>query len=101
MDDDGSPGRLSFLDASVPSAFEVRFLVLQPGHAIAFLETEWCDALVVVERGELELEGPSGPAGRFLQGDVLCLVGLGLRTLRCLGHDPTLLAIVRRRRAAP
>jgi hypothetical protein len=97
MDDDGAPDRLSFLDAALPPAFEVRLLVLLPGLDLAFLETEWRDALVVVERGELLLVRREGPVARFPRGDVLHLVGLGVLALRCGGRRPTVLTVVRRR----
>lgn len=101
MDHGGSPDRLSLLDASVPSAFEVRLLVIPPGGEVTFHEEEWRDVLVVVEEGELGLDGAVGSTGCFLGGDVLHLVGLGLRALRCRGGDPTVLAVVRRRDSRP
>jgi hypothetical protein len=101
MDDGEGPGGLTFLCGPTPSAFEVRVVSLPPGREIPFVETEWRRSLVVVERGELELVAARGAYGRFLRGDVLCLVGLGLRALRGRGGDPTVLAVVRRRGAEP
>ncbi len=101
MDDDRGPDRLTFLRASVPSAFEVRRVRLPPGREVPFVEAEWRCSLVVVELGELELVGARGPLARFPRGDVLCLAGLGLRALRGRGGGPTVLAVVRRRGAGP
>ena len=97
MDDGVGPDGLSFLGGSVPMAFELRLVALPPDDELPFVEAEWRDSLVVVERGALELVGGWGPAGRFLRGDILCLVGLGLRSLRCGSRDATLLTVVRRR----
>jgi len=98
MDDDGSPDRLSFLDASVPQAFEVRLLSLPAGHEAEILDSGWRDALVVVERGELDLECAGGSRLRLRSGDVLWLCGLEVRRLLQRGREPTLLSAVARRR---
>jgi hypothetical protein len=57
----------------------------------------WRGALVVVERGELELECLDGRRERFGRGDVLCLTGVRLRALRNPGHRAVLLVAVSRR----
>lgn len=51
-------------------------------------EAEWRDALVMVGRGEIELESVDGDSCRFGRGSVLCLVGLRLRALRNRGTEP-------------
>jgi hypothetical protein len=89
--------RLSFLDRALPAAFRRRVLGLAPGSERRFLESEWRDALVVVERGVLELECLAGDRRRFGPGDVLCLAGLPLRALRQRGPDPLVLVAVSRR----
>jgi hypothetical protein len=57
---------------------------------------EWRDALVVVGRGEVELEFAGGARRRFACGAVLCLARLSLRTLRNPGAEPALLVAVTR-----
>jgi hypothetical protein len=81
----------------VPPGFEVRAVAFEVGVARIYNETEWRDALVVVTRGEIELESVSGESCRFGRGSVLCLVGLRLRALRSRGTEPTVLVAVSRR----
>ncbi|MBA2533395.1 MAG: hypothetical protein H0V21_00120 [Rubrobacter sp.] len=56
-------------------------------------------ALVVVERGEIELECERGTRRRFGRGSVLWVSGLPLRALRNSGRGPALLVAVSRRLA--
>ncbi|MGH2970359.1 MAG: hypothetical protein ACRDK0_15055, partial [Solirubrobacteraceae bacterium] len=93
-----APGgdRLSFLDGPLPPAFDRREVAVAPGRARAYDEAEWSDALVVVERGEIELECMAGGRRRFACGDVLWLSGLPLRALHNLGREPALLVAVTR-----
>ena len=65
--------------------FEVRWVRVPPGCTRAYDEAEWQDALVVIERGAIELEGSSGNRHHFGRGDVLSLAGLSLRALRNTG----------------
>jgi hypothetical protein len=95
---DGPAGRLSLLGRRLPPSFELRVVTLAPGRARPFDQAEWRDALVVVERGEVELECLSGGRWRFPRGGVLWLVGLPLRALHNRGPEPVLLVAVSRRR---
>jgi hypothetical protein len=90
--------RVSFLDRHLPPAFRLRTVVVAPGCARAYDEAEWRDALVVVERGEIELESASGDRRCFGCGDVLSLVGVPLRALHNRGPEPALVVAVFRRR---
>ncbi|MGH2945657.1 MAG: hypothetical protein ACRDPC_05245, partial [Solirubrobacteraceae bacterium] len=63
------------------TSFEWRVVSVAPGGARAFDDAEWQDALVVVERGEIELEGLGGTRRRFARGHLLCLAGVPLRAL--------------------
>jgi hypothetical protein len=95
----GSGGdRISFLEGPLPRTFDLRVVAVSPGRELAFDDAEWRDALVVVERGEIELECLSGAGCRFERGAVLWLCGLPLRGLRNRGREPVLLAVVSRRR---
>jgi hypothetical protein len=92
------PDRLSFLGRPLPPAFELLVVVLAPGRERAFEPVEWRDAIVVVERGEVELAGMSGGRARFAGGDVMCLSGISLRALRNRSQELAVLSVVRRRR---
>jgi mannose-6-phosphate isomerase-like protein (cupin superfamily) len=81
-------------------AFEIRRIVVAPGAERPYDESEWEDALVVIESGELELEYRGGDRTRFDRGDVLWLIGLPLRVLRNHGAVPTVLVAVTRPRTA-
>jgi hypothetical protein len=89
---------LSFIDRPVPPSFELRVVAIPPGRARAYDETEWRGALVVVERGEVELECLAGGRLQCGAGAVLWLVGLPLRALHNRGPETALLAAVSRRR---
>jgi hypothetical protein len=88
--------RLSFLERPLPPAFRMRAVVVAPGGARAYDEAEWRGALVVVERGEIDLEFVAGGRRRLACGDVLHLDGLSLRALRNRGCEPALLVAVSR-----
>jgi hypothetical protein len=78
-------------------AFTRRELVLDPGDRHAYDEAEWRDALVVVKRGELDVECRAGGRMRFVAGDMLWLTGLPLRALKNEGPEPVVLVSVSRR----
>ena len=63
-------------------AFEVRVVRLEPGARRPYRREDWHDALVLVERGEVELEGLAGGRATFRRGSVLCLDGVSVRGLR-------------------
>jgi hypothetical protein len=79
-------------------AFDVRVVVVVPGGERAYEESEWRDALVVVETGDIDLESVGGSRHHFRSGDVLWLSGLPLRALHNYGPEPALLVAVSRRR---
>jgi quercetin dioxygenase-like cupin family protein len=95
---DGPADRPLLLRTRPPQRFELRVTAVAPGHTLAYHETDWRDALVVVEHGEIELECLGGTRRRFGQGDVLWLVGLPLRALGNPGPEPAVLLAVSRRR---
>ncbi|HZO58812.1 MAG TPA: hypothetical protein VFB51_03875 [Solirubrobacterales bacterium] len=77
--------------------FELRAVPVAPGSARPYDEDEWRDALVVVQRGEVELESLRGSRHHFECGDVLWLVGLPLRALHNRGAEPVVLLALARR----
>lgn len=84
---------LSLLDIPLPPSFRLRVIAVAPGGVRAFARAEWRDALVIVERGEIELEGVDGARMRFRAGAALWLVG---RALRNPGPELAVLAAVSR-----
>jgi hypothetical protein len=72
-------------------------VVLAPGAERAYREAEWRDALVVIERGEVDLELIGGGRCRLRQGAVIWLTGLPLGTIRNPGSEPALLVATSRR----
>jgi quercetin dioxygenase-like cupin family protein len=89
--------RLPFMDGPLPSAFERRVIVVAPGGARPFHAAEWQDAIVVVERGRVDVECAGGTRRSFGRGDVLCLDGLPVRRLHNHGSAPAVLITVTRR----
>jgi quercetin dioxygenase-like cupin family protein len=77
--------------------FARRRVVLDPGDRRPFADAEWHDALVIVERGEIDLETRNGGRLRFIAGDILWLTGLPLRSLHNPGAETAVLVAVSRR----
>ncbi len=88
---------LTFLGRAVPPEFVRRIVVIEPGRARPYDEHEWRDAIVVLEHGELTLEGCHGGAHRIIRGDVLWLSGMALVALHNTGPDRAVLVAVARR----
>ncbi len=82
----------------VGPAFRRREITIPPGGSRAYDAAEWRDALVVVERGTIELVGVSGGRRRLERDAVLWLSGLPLRALHNPGDEPAVLAALTRRR---
>jgi hypothetical protein len=89
--------RLSIAGRALPPAFVRREVTVAPGAERPYDPAEWRDALVVVERGEIQLECQAGHLARFRRGDILWLTGLPLRVLRNDGPEPAVLVAVARR----
>jgi quercetin dioxygenase-like cupin family protein len=90
--------RARLLGRRLPEEFDVRRIVVAPGAERPYDESEWEDALVVVESGGVELECTGGKRRGFRRGDVLWLIGLPLRALHNRGAVPTVLVAVSRLR---
>jgi predicted 3-demethylubiquinone-9 3-methyltransferase (glyoxalase superfamily) len=88
--------QLSFLASALPAPFSARVIAIAPGGARSYVAADWQDALVVVERGELELCARDGERWRFARGAVLTLAGLALEALRNPAAEPLLLTAVSR-----
>jgi hypothetical protein len=79
-------------------SFERRTVIVAPGAERPYDPAEWFDALVVVERGEVDLECRAGGLARFRQGDTLWFTGLPLRALRNPGPEAVVLVAISRSR---
>jgi hypothetical protein len=92
---------LSFLGSSLGDGHHPRhrvgILILEPGDAVDARPADWADALVVVERGRLQVECDSGAREVFEPGAVLVLTRLELRRLRSVGTTALVVSAVSRR----
>jgi hypothetical protein len=77
--------------------FHIRAVTIGPGGERAYDGGEWCDALVIVRYGQVELECVTGGRPRLAAGAVLWLAGLPLRALHNPGREPTVLVAISRR----
>ena len=94
-DSDGDPRPL--LPAPLSPSFELRAVSVAPGGVHMYRESDWRDALIVVDRGQIELESLFGSRRRFRRGDVLWFAGLPLRALRNRGSETAVLLAISRR----
>lgn len=94
---DGDAHRLSFLGRPLPVAFTLLAVTVAPGTEQDLDAARWHDALVVVERGAIELDATDGSRASFATGAVLFLAGLPVRAVCNRGAEPAVLVAVRRR----
>ena len=73
---------------------------MAPGASRPFDEAEWGDALVVLESGEVDLEGLTGCQQHLRPGTIFWLAGLPLRCLHNVGRDPAVLVAICRIKSA-
>ena len=78
--------------------YEQRRVSIAPGAELVSDAADWSDALVVLERGGVEVECTAGTRQRYAARALLCLAWLPLRLLRSTGAEPAVLLAVRRRR---
>jgi quercetin dioxygenase-like cupin family protein len=76
--------------------FMRREVTIPPGGERPYDAAEWWDSLVMVERGEVELDCRGGALARFTRGDILWLTGLPVCALRNTGDEPAVLVAVSR-----
>lgn len=90
---------VTFLGRQLGPSFRARVVTIAAGGLLPYVESDWRDALVVVETGEVQLECREGGRRRFGSGDVLWLTGLGLVAVRNHGEVEAVLVAVSRRQA--
>jgi quercetin dioxygenase-like cupin family protein len=88
---------ITFLGRPLGPSFRSRTVTIRPGDVRPYEEEEWRDAIVVVERGAVVVEGHAGGRRTFGAGDVLWLTGMGVRALRNEGQESAVIVAVSRR----
>jgi glyoxylate utilization-related uncharacterized protein len=71
-------------------------VTIEPGGVRPYDESEWRDALVIVEQGEVVLECTRNGFTTFKAGDVLWLVDVPLRQMHNHGVEPTVIVAISR-----
>jgi len=84
------------MDGRRRRGFLFRTVTIAPGEERGYDSADWCDAIVCVERGELELECVGGARRRFETGSLMWLCDMPLRALRSAGAESVLLVAVSR-----
>ena len=79
------------------AGFRIREFVVPPGGERRYIHDEWRGALVVVEKGNIEIESLGGVRLSFQAGAVLFLAGLRIRFLRNRELVPAVLTATSRR----
>jgi hypothetical protein len=74
----------------------VRVVAVAPGGERPVAADEWSGALVIVDRGEIELCGAGGTRRRFARGALIWVDGVPLRALRNPGGEPAVLVALSR-----
>ena len=80
----------------VPPGFECRAVTIEPGGDRIYHDAEWQDALVLIARGEIELEWRDGRRHRLASGEVFWLAGLPLRRIHNDGAESAQLVAISR-----
>lgn len=88
-------------DAPVPTrpgpAFRRRTVTLRADETVPYVAEDWRDAIVLIERGAVDLCCVRGGRRRFAKGAILFMDGLALRSLHNPGlEDAVLVALSRR-----
>jgi hypothetical protein len=80
----------------VPPGFECRAISVEAGGDRIYHDAEWQDALVLVARGEIELEWQDGRRCRLASGETFWLAGLPLRRIHNAGAETAQLVTISR-----
>ena len=94
--DDDASRPLSFLGRRLPPWVQLHVVVIPPGCTHAFDPGHWRGALIVVERGTIELELRDGQRVPCVQGYIGTLSGLRLRALHNRGDRTAVITGVAR-----
>jgi quercetin dioxygenase-like cupin family protein len=86
----------AFLPERGPRGFTQRVVALAPGQSCGYVDADWAGAIVLLARGQVELEAESGARRLFHRGDLLWLTNLPLRALHNPGPDGAVLVAISR-----
>ena len=81
--------------------FRRRVVTIAPGETVPFVEADWTGALVVIERGDVDLCCTRGGRRRFGASAILVLAGLSLASLHNPGVDDVVLVSLSRAAPSP
>ena len=88
-------------NAAIPTrpgpSFQRRTVTIPAQATVPFVEEDWLGALVLIERGAVDLCCRRGGRRRFASGAVLFFDGLGLTALHNPGVDDAVLVALSRR----
>ena len=100
----GSPSGLPSVeddDAPVPTrpgpAFRRRSVTIRAQETVPYVADDWRDAIVMIERGSVDLCCVRGGRRRFVEGAILFMDGLALESLHNPGVEDVVLVAVSRR----
>lgn len=88
--------RAAVLRPDLPPAFERWQVLLEPGEERLTDAAEWADAVVLIERGVIEVHCRAGGWLGFRAGDIMALSCLPLRAIRNPAERSAKLVAVRR-----
>jgi hypothetical protein len=92
VDDDHAP-----IPTRPGPAFRRRTVMIPAQATVPFVEEDWQNALVLIERGAVDLCCVRGGRRRFAEGAVLFFDGLGLTALHNPGVEEVVLVALSRR----
>lgn len=98
MDDAHADEPLAFLGTPLPRWVHRQEVIIECGASRPYDESEWRDALVVVDAGAITLECVRGGFNTFRHGDVMWLVDIPLRWMHNWGDEPVVVVAISRRR---
>ena len=83
-------------ECALPGWAARRVVTIHPGAALAYVESEWRDSIVVVADGEVVLQGSLDGALWLTRGDMFWFDGIGVRLIHNHGAGPAVLHAVSR-----
>jgi hypothetical protein len=92
----GDESACALFRGPLPEGFSRRVFWLGPGAEVGVEPETLPEAIVLVERGALELECPSGARWRFESGSMIPIGALPVVRLRSVGDGPLVLVAVSR-----
>jgi hypothetical protein len=76
--------------------FDKRVIELGPFTELDYDPVTWCDAVVFVRAGAVEIDCADNGRARFRSGDILCLAPFAVRVVRNPSAEPACLFVISR-----